>query len=79
MISANPVLHARAKHIEIDLYFVWEKVLQKQIEVKHVPAVDQVADIFTKANSSSRFAFIRSKLKVESFSTMSLREAVKDC
>ena len=77
MISANPVLHARTKHIEIDLYFVREKVLQKQIEVKHVPTVDQIADIFTKANSSSRFAFMRSKLKVESFSTMSLREAVK--
>ena len=52
--------------------------MQKQIEVKDVPVVDQIADVFNKANSSSRFAFMRSKLKVESFSTMSLREAVKD-
>lgn len=32
-----PVLHARTKYIELDLYFVQEKVAGKTLEVRHVP------------------------------------------
>ncbi|KAK6131700.1 hypothetical protein DH2020_034567 [Rehmannia glutinosa] len=63
-LTANPVLHARTKHIELDLYFVREKVQQHLLEIRHVPAVDQIADIFTKANSSATFCLMRDKLKV---------------
>lgn len=73
LLSANPMLHARTKHIEIDLYFVREKVMKKQIEGRHIRAADQIADVLIKANSSSRFALMISKLKVESLSTLSLR------
>ena len=66
LLAANPVLHARTKHIELDLYFVRERVIQKQLEVKHVPSLDQVADVFTKAVSSSQYAVFRNKLTVES-------------
>ena len=54
MLSSNPLQHARTKHIEPDLYFLREKVLQRRIEVKHITSQDQVADILTKALSSSR-------------------------
>ncbi|XP_062074692.1 uncharacterized mitochondrial protein AtMg00810-like [Humulus lupulus] len=64
LMSANPVLHARTKHIELDLYFVCEKVLNKSIVVKHTPAHDQVTDILTKALSPSRFFLLRDKLRV---------------
>ena len=37
LLSANPILHARTKLIELDLYFVREKVLKKDIDVRHVP------------------------------------------
>ena len=66
LLVANPILHARTKHIELDLYFVRERVIQKQLEVKHVPSLDQVVDVFTKAVSSSQYVAFRNKLTVES-------------
>ncbi|RVW28108.1 Retrovirus-related Pol polyprotein from transposon RE1 [Vitis vinifera] len=63
-LSANPILHARSKHIEIDLYFVRENVLQKQIQIHYVPSSDQLVDVFTKAIPSFRFLTIHAKLSV---------------
>jgi hypothetical protein len=50
-LSANPVFHARTKHIEVDYHFVRERVLEKLLEIEYVPSGDQVADGFTKALS----------------------------
>jgi hypothetical protein len=47
-LSANPVFHARAKHIEIDFHFVRERVMRRQLEVRFISSKDQVADGFTK-------------------------------
>jgi histone deacetylase 1/2 len=47
-LSANPVFHARAKHIEIDFHFVRERVMKKQLQIRFIPSRDQVADGFTK-------------------------------
>ena len=48
--------------MELDLFFVREKVLEKQLQVVHVPAIGQKADILTKALTSSNFSTYRSKL-----------------
>jgi hypothetical protein len=63
-LAHNPILHARTKHIELDIHFVREKVLAKHLNVLHVPASDQLADPLTKPLSLSSFASIRTKLKV---------------
>jgi hypothetical protein len=48
-LSSNPVFHARTKHIEVDYYFVRERVMRHLLQIDFVPTGDQVADGFTKA------------------------------
>ncbi|RDY09005.1 Copia protein, partial [Mucuna pruriens] len=52
-LSHNPVLHAKTKHMELNI-FLRENVIQKHIIVKHTPALDQTADILTKPHSPLR-------------------------
>ncbi|MCH93029.1 retrovirus-related Pol polyprotein from transposon TNT 1-94 [Trifolium medium] len=63
-LAHNPVLHSRTKHIELDIHFVREKTLSRQLHVLHVPAKEQLADPLTKPLSPSNYAAIRIKLKV---------------
>ena len=37
-LASNPMFHARTKHIEVDVHFVREKVLAKEVEVRFVPS-----------------------------------------
>ncbi|XP_071726783.1 uncharacterized mitochondrial protein AtMg00810-like [Rutidosis leptorrhynchoides] len=63
-LSANPVFHARTKHVEVDFHFVRERVAQQKLSVQFITTDDQIADIFTKPLSSPRFLQLRSKLQV---------------
>ncbi|KAH7436677.1 hypothetical protein KP509_05G030600 [Ceratopteris richardii] len=48
-LAANPVFHARTKHIEIQYHFLREKVMDKEIEVIHTSTKDQIVDMLTKS------------------------------
>lgn len=63
-LAANPVHHRRTKHMEIDVHFVRNKVLNKELEIRFVPSHDQTADIMTKPLGGDRFNYLSSKLNV---------------
>ena len=63
-LASNLMFHARNKHIEVDYHFVRDKVVNHDIIVKFIFTLDQVAGIFTKGLSSSRFVYLKSKLMV---------------
>ncbi|XP_022158738.1 uncharacterized protein LOC111025198 [Momordica charantia] len=37
-LSANPVLHSRTKHVEIDIYFIRDLVIYGKLRVQHLPS-----------------------------------------
>ena len=61
-IAHNQVQHDRTKYVEVDRFFIKEKLENKVIEVPPIRTDDQVADILTKAVSSNKFSRFLDKL-----------------
>ncbi|RVX04794.1 hypothetical protein CK203_025002 [Vitis vinifera] len=57
-IAHNPVQHDRTKHVEVDRFFIKEKLDDKIVELPKIRSQDQLADILTKAVSSQVFSKI---------------------
>ncbi|XP_043693081.1 secreted RxLR effector protein 161-like [Telopea speciosissima] len=54
-LSKNPILHSRAKHIDVRHHFLRDTVLKGEVVLEHIETAKQVADIFTKPLSEEYF------------------------
>ncbi|RVW38091.1 Retrovirus-related Pol polyprotein from transposon RE1 [Vitis vinifera] len=54
-IAHNPVQHDHTKHVEVDKFFIKEKLDDKIVELPKIRSEDQLVDILTKAVSSQVF------------------------
>lgn len=70
VLTKNLIQHSKMKHVDLDLCFIREKVLNGQVIVNYVPALDEVAEILTKPHTESVYHHFRSKLEVMSFLDM---------
>lgn len=54
-IADNPVQHDRTKHVEVDRYFIKEKLEKKIVSIPFVNSEEQLADVLTHAVCSRKF------------------------
>ena len=61
-LSKNPILHSRAKHIDIRHHFLRDHMQKSDIILAFVCTENQLADIFTKLLCDECFSTIRREL-----------------
>lgn len=76
-LASNPVIHAISKHIEIDVHYIRDQVLQNKVIVAYVPSADQIVDFLTNDLTHTSFNMLKDKLGVVPLPT-SLRGEVRN-
>lgn len=63
-LAANPVHHTRTKHVDIDIHFIRDMVIRRDLDIRYVLTCDQTSDMLTKNSSVNRFLKLKSKVHV---------------
>lgn len=66
-LAKNPEFHKRSKHIDVKFHFIREKCHEGKIRVQHVSSEHQLADMFTKPLSKTRFKFLCQEIGLTQF------------
>lgn len=66
MLFHNSILHTRTKHIELEIHFVRDKMVDRRLLIQHVPTYVQIAGLLTKPLSTALFSNFWTKLNVSS-------------
>jgi hypothetical protein len=56
-LAHNPVHHQRSKHINIKFHWLRDKIKLHVVSLKHVPTLEQLADMLTKALTEEMHAY----------------------
>ena len=61
-IAHDPVNHDRTTHIDIDRFYIKEKIEEKILSIEYIPSAEQCADVLTKGLPTKQFHSLISKL-----------------
>jgi hypothetical protein len=70
----NPLFHDKSKHIEIKYHYIIDMVQRKVVHVQYLPTHEQIADIFTKPFSRTKFEFFRERFGLVENASLAERE-----
>jgi hypothetical protein len=66
-MAQNLVFHARTKHIEVQYYFIREKIMDGEIVAIYVSTKEQLTDGKTKPLGRIKFEGFRNQLGLENW------------
>ena len=61
-VARNPMAHQKTKHIAVRYHFVRQQVSEGTIKIVKVPTTDQLADVLTKALSTTQHRILVSRI-----------------